>query len=82
LADLSTENARAGAAGGLNAPEVAVADSEGALGAAIAAGLCSGVCAKLGTASDAAPNTDRAAIMTIRGLMQGFLSWKLLISEP
>jgi hypothetical protein len=71
LADLSTENARAGAAGGLNAPEPALADSEGALGAAIAAGLCSGVCAKLGTAvKDGPPITaSDKATMTIRGLI-------------
>jgi hypothetical protein len=78
FADLSAENARAvvAAGGAPIAPEVAEADSDGAFGAAIAAGLFSGVCAWLGAAvRDAAPTTatDRAA-MTIRGLIQGLLS--------
>jgi hypothetical protein len=83
FADLSAENARAvvAAGGALIAPELAEADSDGAFGATIAAGLCSGVCAKLGAAvRHAAPITvaDRAA-MTIRGLIQGLLFRKVLI---
>jgi hypothetical protein len=78
FADRSAENARAVEAegGAPIAPEVADADSDGAFGAAIAAGLCSGACARLGAAvRDAAPITDKAA-MTIRGLIQGLLWWK------
>jgi hypothetical protein len=85
FADLSAENARAvvAAGGALITPELAEADSDGAFGATIAAGLCSGVCAKLGAAvRHAAPITvaDRAA-MTIRGLIQGLLCRKVLILD-
>jgi hypothetical protein len=62
LADLSAENERAVAGGAAVAPEEGEADSDGAFGAAMAAGLCSGVCARLGMVPAPIIATDRAAM--------------------
>jgi hypothetical protein len=62
LADLSAEYERAVAGGAAVAPEEGEADSDGAFGAARAAGLCSGVCARLGMMPVPIIATDRAAM--------------------
>jgi hypothetical protein len=80
LADLSTVNPRTAGLGAAIALEPGVADSDGACGEAMAAGLCSGACAKLGWTATPAVATARAAMM-IRGLIQGLLSWKIFIVE-